>query len=87
MIPAPCHVVDITPALSLSLFSFPFIIIIILLLLLYPFFVIMSDGRLVKMEVDYSSTVDEVLPESQELAKVKIHLSIVSLNDVLSPFF
>lgn len=47
----------------------------------------MSDGRLVKMEVDYSSTVDEVLPESQELAKVKIHLSIVSLNDVLSPFF
>ena len=85
MIPAPCHVVDITPALSL--FSFPFIIIIILLLLLYPFFVIMSDGRLVKMEVDYSSTVDEVLPESQELAKVKTHLSIVSLNDVLSPFF
>lgn len=29
----------------------------------------MSEGRLVKMEVDYSATVDEVLPECQELAK------------------
>ncbi len=32
---------------------------------------IMDDaGRIVKMEVDYSNTVEEVLPECQELAKV-----------------
>lgn len=29
-----------------------------------------SDGRIVKMEVDYSSTVDERLPECEKMAKV-----------------
>lgn len=28
-----------------------------------------ADGRLVKMEVDYSETVDKKLPEVQEMAK------------------
>lgn len=31
----------------------------------------MSDGRLVKMEVDYSTLVEQVLPECQEMVKVK----------------
>lgn len=30
-----------------------------------------DGGRIVKMEVDYSKTVDEVLPECQEYAKVQ----------------
>lgn len=29
-----------------------------------------SDGKLVKMEIDYSSTVDTRLPECAEMAKV-----------------
>ena len=29
-----------------------------------------DDGKLVKMEVDYSSTVDEKVPECEKLAKV-----------------
>ena len=29
-----------------------------------------DGGRLVKMEVDYSNTVDKTLPECQEIAKV-----------------
>ena len=29
-----------------------------------------GDGRLVKMEVDYSDTVDKKLPECQEMARV-----------------
>ena len=29
-----------------------------------------DDGRLKKMEVDYSSTVDEKIPEADKLAKV-----------------
>lgn len=34
---------------------------------------IMADsGRLVKMEVDYSDSVDRLLPECQELAKVTV---------------
>ena len=31
----------------------------------------MADGKLVKMEVDYSETVDKRLPECQEMAKVR----------------
>lgn len=31
----------------------------------------MSDGKLVKMEVDYSNTVDQALPECQEMARVR----------------
>lgn len=30
-----------------------------------------SDGRIVKMEVDYSSTVDQRLPECEKMAKVR----------------
>lgn len=30
----------------------------------------MSDGRIQKMEVDYSSAVDEKIPECEKLAKV-----------------
>lgn len=30
-----------------------------------------SDGRIVKMEIDYSSTVDQRLPECEKLAKVR----------------
>ena len=29
-----------------------------------------SDGKMVKMEVDYSSTVDQRLPECERMAKV-----------------
>lgn len=29
-----------------------------------------SDGKIVKMEIDYSSTVDQRLPECEKLAKV-----------------
>lgn len=29
-----------------------------------------SDGKIVKMEVDYSSTVDQRLPECDKMAKV-----------------
>ena len=29
-----------------------------------------SDGRIVKMEIDYSSTVDQRLPECEKMAKV-----------------
>lgn len=29
-----------------------------------------SDGKIVKMEVDYSSTVDQRLPECEKMAKV-----------------
>ena len=31
-----------------------------------------DDGRLVKMEVDYSNTVDKILPECQEMARVSL---------------
>ena len=31
-----------------------------------------ESGRLIKMEIDYSSTVDEMLPKSQQLAKVSL---------------
>lgn len=30
-----------------------------------------ADGRIVKMEVDYSATVDQRLPECEKLAKVR----------------
>ena len=30
-----------------------------------------GDGRLVKMEVVYSDTVDRILPEYQEMARVR----------------
>jgi hypothetical protein len=30
----------------------------------------MSEGKITKMEVDYSATVDQILPECQEMAKV-----------------
>lgn len=29
-----------------------------------------SDGKIVKMEIDYSSTVDQRLPECEKMAKV-----------------
>lgn len=29
-----------------------------------------SDGKIVKMEIDYSATVDQRLPECEKLAKV-----------------
>lgn len=29
-----------------------------------------SDGKIVKMDVDYSSTVDQRLPECEKMAKV-----------------
>ena len=31
-----------------------------------------DSGKLVKMEIDHSSTVDQVLPECQEMAKVRL---------------
>lgn len=31
-----------------------------------------SDGKIVKMEVDYSSTVDQRLPECEKMAKVSL---------------
>jgi len=31
---------------------------------------VMSDGRIQKMEVDYSTAVDEKIPECENLAKV-----------------
>lgn len=31
-----------------------------------------SDGRIVKMEIDYSSTVDQRLPECEKMAKVSM---------------
>ncbi len=37
-----------------------------------------AAGRIVKMEVDYSNTVDEMLPQCQQLAKVSPHSSTVS---------
>lgn len=32
-----------------------------------------SDGRIVKMEVDYSATVDQRLPECEKMAKVSVN--------------
>ncbi len=32
-----------------------------------------SDGRIVKMEVDYSATVDQRLPECEKIAKVSVN--------------
>lgn len=36
-----------------------------------------GDGRVVKMEVDYSAQVDVALPKAQALAKVSLQLSIL----------
>lgn len=33
----------------------------------------MNDGRLVKMEVDYSSAVDKAIPEAEKLAQVSFY--------------
>ena len=35
-----------------------------------------DEGKLVKMEVDYSSTVDEKVPECEKLAKVILYSKI-----------
>lgn len=32
-----------------------------------------SDGRIVKMEVDYSATVDERIPECEKMASVSVN--------------
>lgn len=32
-----------------------------------------SDGRIVKMEVDYSVTVDQRLPECEKMARVSVN--------------
>lgn len=34
-----------------------------------------DDGKLQKMEVDYSSTVDEKIPECEKMAKVSAKIS------------
>lgn len=32
-----------------------------------------SDGRMVKMEIDYSATVDQRLPECEKMARVSVN--------------
>ena len=39
-----------------------------------------ASGKLIKMEMDYSETVDKRLPEYQEIAQVIMHMSFYLLE-------
>ena len=42
-----------------------------------------ASGKLIKMEMDYSETVDKRLPEYQEIAQVIMHMSFHLLEHIV----